>query len=550
MKRLTFFALILLLLLLVACDGGQRQRMEALLDRADSLNRAYVPMTGGLDTLLGEATRYYDRYGTANEQMRAYYLLGCAYRDMGEAPRALDLYHKAAECADTTATDCNFALLARVHGQMAALFEDYALPRNQLDEERAAYRYAMMGHDTVAALAFLNKQASCYSQLGIDDSVIYYCEEACRRYLEIGDTLRAHTALEPATYAYLERKNYLKAKEYLDKQEYQSTLTGNEPFLEKNQYQLYYHKGVYYAAMHQYDSASIAYRKLIRNGVTPNNVSLGYYGLYSLYSQMGITDSIVKYADQYTYHNGIFVRRLEHSKLQAAQSLYNYTRHQQVAERESARSEHLTDLLRLWFIIAVSVVLLLLLIVYILRSRIKSRIRRIANNYSIDVLSYQKLSLELREVREKEGAASLRIKQLEEELGILRKSIVKQLGKESYSDDLDVEQMLLNSSIVETLHRKAAKGEVATFSDWNELRKACSQFMPGFMDAIGSFDYQPNLLETNICLLVKLRFVPAEQCVLLNTKQTTHLRARLYEKWYHKKVSVSKFDDFILSIPV
>ena len=107
---------------------------------------------------------------------------------------------------------------------MAALFEDYPLPRNQLDEERAAYRYAMMGRDTVAALAFLNKQASCYSQLGIDNSVIYYCEEACRRCLEIGDTLRAHTALEPATYAYLERKNYLKAKEYLDKLENQSTL--------------------------------------------------------------------------------------------------------------------------------------------------------------------------------------------------------------------------------------------------------------------------------------------------------------------------------------
>ena len=41
--------------------------MDALLDRADSMNRAYVPMTDGIDSLLLEATRYYDRHGDANE---------------------------------------------------------------------------------------------------------------------------------------------------------------------------------------------------------------------------------------------------------------------------------------------------------------------------------------------------------------------------------------------------------------------------------------------------------------------------------------------------
>lgn len=237
-------------------------------------------------------------------------------------------------------------------------------------------------------------------------------------------------------------------------------------------------------------------------------------------------------------------------EVEQVQALYNYSRHQQIAERESARSVRLSYLLTIWFIIALSVFLLLLLVIYILRFRIMARLRRLANNYAIDVLSYQKLCMELRELREKEGSASYRIKQLEEEIMILRKSIVKQLGKENDSDQLDVEQMLLNSSIVERLHCKAAKGEIATSSDWNELREACSHYIPKFLEAIGSFDYQPNLLETNICLLVKLRFVPAEQCVLLKTKQTTHLRARLYEKWYHKKVSVSQFDDFILSLPV
>lgn len=86
---------------LVGCDVGRNGEMETLLDRADSMNRAYIPMTDGIDSLLLEATHYYDRHGTPNQQMRAHYLLGCAYRDKGEAPAALQSYQDAVDCADT-----------------------------------------------------------------------------------------------------------------------------------------------------------------------------------------------------------------------------------------------------------------------------------------------------------------------------------------------------------------------------------------------------------------------------------------------------------------
>ena len=48
-----------LLLALVCCTTEvDRNRMRSLLDRADSMNRAYIPMTDGIDSLLLEATRY------------------------------------------------------------------------------------------------------------------------------------------------------------------------------------------------------------------------------------------------------------------------------------------------------------------------------------------------------------------------------------------------------------------------------------------------------------------------------------------------------------
>ena len=90
----------LLMTLAFCTTEADRERMRALLDRADSMNSAYIPLTDGMDSLLLDATRFYDRHGTADQQVRAHYLLGCAYRDMGEAPAALQSYQDAIDRAD------------------------------------------------------------------------------------------------------------------------------------------------------------------------------------------------------------------------------------------------------------------------------------------------------------------------------------------------------------------------------------------------------------------------------------------------------------------
>ena len=106
-------------------------RMELVLAEADSMNRGYISLASS-DSILTEATHYYDRHGTPNQRARAHYLLGCAYRDKGEAPQALECYQQAIDCADTTAADCNFRLLMSINGQMAELFHAQNLPTDEL----------------------------------------------------------------------------------------------------------------------------------------------------------------------------------------------------------------------------------------------------------------------------------------------------------------------------------------------------------------------------------------------------------------------------------
>ena len=102
--------MLLAVLLLVACESGRNREMSVLIDRADSLNRSYVPMTDGIDSLLLEAVEYYDRHGTPNQRMRAHYLLGCSYRDLDDAPQALHCYQDATDAADTLDSDCDYGL--------------------------------------------------------------------------------------------------------------------------------------------------------------------------------------------------------------------------------------------------------------------------------------------------------------------------------------------------------------------------------------------------------------------------------------------------------
>ena len=129
--------------LTVGCGTEERRNMERLLAEADSMNRNYINFT--TDSVMLAVVDYYDRCGTPNERMKAHYLLGCVYRDLEEAPKALASFHDAVNYADTMSTDCNLALLSRIHGQIATLLLNMQLPYEALDEAKVAEELAYNG---------------------------------------------------------------------------------------------------------------------------------------------------------------------------------------------------------------------------------------------------------------------------------------------------------------------------------------------------------------------------------------------------------------------
>ena len=141
---------LLLLPLLAACHPGRHARMQAELAHLQALNQADSLLIN--DSLAQALALYFDDHGTPNEQMEAHYLLGRTYADRGEAPAAIAAYHDAIDRADTTAADCDYRQLCRVYSQMAKIFYQQNLVKDNLDALELSIKFGLKGKDTISAI--------------------------------------------------------------------------------------------------------------------------------------------------------------------------------------------------------------------------------------------------------------------------------------------------------------------------------------------------------------------------------------------------------------
>ena len=70
-------------------DAPRKVAMKCRMLMAKAQNKLYLSMP--TDSIFQEVVDYYDSWGTDNEKMQAYYLLGCVYRDHKDAPKAIEL---------------------------------------------------------------------------------------------------------------------------------------------------------------------------------------------------------------------------------------------------------------------------------------------------------------------------------------------------------------------------------------------------------------------------------------------------------------------------
>ena len=352
-KRLLLYLLGLCTLgLTIGCTGHgaqMRQQLEAL----EQQNVSGEPMLN--DSLAESLVSYFDKHGDANERMRAKYILGRTYYCLGELPRALETYYEAADCADTTSSDCNFAKLSRIHAQSADVFHKQVQPRSELKELRLAEYYAKKGKDTLMAIECFALQAGAYKYLGIHDSVIVVTEKASSLFRSIGNVERSAQVLSNEMSPLIKKGEIEKAKELIDQYELHSGFIDKLGNVAKGREIYYYIKGEYYLAVNKLDSAEYLFRTLIARSRTDNHRIAANKGLMDVYEKRGISDSIAKYARCSYILNDSAYSLSEMQNMQQLQASYNYNHHKYLSEKRKLEAQVA------WLLFALALLALLLI---------------------------------------------------------------------------------------------------------------------------------------------------------------------------------------------
>ena len=526
--------IVLVLLLFTSCGHRSQEMSEALL-RAEEMNRNYQSM----DTLKGMeqvADYYRPLLGRSQRYMRALYMLGCVYRDRGDAPMALHYYQEAVSQADTTDADCDFHTLCRIYGQMSVLYQRQRSPRLELEAERKAYGAAMRAKDTIAAVSYYEYMAGAYYALGKKDSALAIVENSISQYAKMKERGLAAAEMGFAADFHIKKKDFKRADSLLKQYEAYSGFFDKNGKITPGRESYYYTKGLYYQGVQKLDSAIYFYRKLLNPRLDIEDVEMGYKGLMSVYHHLGMADSTLKYADLYTQANDS--ANIIHSadEITRTQALYNYSESQRIAAEKSAEAN------RYKFLLLISVAAFMLFAHLINRyikkqKRLKSEEMAAVNAKYADTLEqYETAQKEFDALRQSSEQFLAKkqqdIEQLQEALALYQADKVNPA-------DWGLERSLLEGDIVKELRRLAAHVQTPTDQQWQSLHATVSKHLPDFYSEITKTQHHLTEKEINVCILIKLRFIPTEIATLLDlTKQRiSNIRRSINHKLFHEEVA-------------
>ena len=502
-------------------EFSQSQKMRYELLRHKAMNKACITFTS--DSVMKEVVDYYDHHGSANERMLANYALGCVYRDMHEAPMALEYYNKATEQADTTAADCDYGTLYRVYSQMGFLFSKQYLPYQLLDAFGKAEKYAYLAKDTLNAIINYQNRENAYSYLGNKDSVIAINLHAATMFKQIGNNYAAAIAFGCNYNYYVEKEDTLNALKTF-KAYFSTGYEGNSEYEDSKAYVLC-QKGTYYMFTAQLDSAYNNLQQSLRLCKSYSIKAATTKALAQYYAKVNQPAMAMKYALQSSEYNDSDLIEARKTQLQQVKAMYDYGRNQEIARRAELKAKRSTQMN---YMIVFACVVLFLFLSYVYRKQLALKKKRIAASklvYEDCLLKLKRLQEEKAQlVAEKDKKLAQIITEKENAISKLVSEIHDIQNRYSLSSMSDAYLVLKNSSIYKKIQCiEAHPLEEMTEEDWTELADTVEELIPNFIpmlkNRVSDRDYR-------ICLLIRLGIPASLMARLLNLSDAAISKSR------------------------
>ena len=508
----------------------QAKRMRHLLLRTQAQRHAGIGFTS--DSISNLLVSYYNAHGTPNERMTAHYLKGCSYLELGDEPATLRCFNEAVGTADTSALDCNYAQMGDIYGQIARIYNNHAMPDSALRAYGLAEHYARKANDTINVITIWGNKSNVLIDLGRISEALELREKAAERFKAMGYSKKAARVKGLCIKWYIQQGELDKAKAAMDEYE---AISGYSRIKDetKSGWESYFHiKGTYYLETGKLDSANYYFKKLKLANDTLFNIQTA-------------------------------------QKLQNAQSMYNYMRHQEVAHRKELESKNVQ--LRLYRGIAFILLFAAVMSVFVLLLR--RRIRR--NERQLVVVRRENSRLNVlignnnRKLDELNGL-------IEEKISIIT-ALNDQLNQQaidlnSYHKQAETIQQLneriahyetemMNQVTANLMNRLAeepalmvvfqklkARKEYLSKSEWTELYSTAEKYFPALCNI--KTNPKVSVSEYQICVLTKLglRINDIIYLTQISASNISNMRSRMLSKLFGEEGGAKDFDIRIKSL--
>lgn len=575
-------------------DTEDRMMYYTLL--GDACNKLYKPLPS--DTILNKLVDYYDSYGSANQQMKSRYLLGCYYRDNNDAPEALKHYQEAVECADTLDSECDFVTLFSIYGQMAFIYREHFL----WDEEIAAWHnyshFASRSNDKYNEIRGIEFLIHPYYYMNDSAKVVQLADSCHKLYKANGMDCAAASVLYIPIYYQIKESNYDKASNLMSVYETQSGLFDQNGNIAKGYEKYYYIKGMYYTQIHELDSAEHFFRKIANHGID----YYSYKGLLDIYRIKMIQDSIGKYSDLLENSLDDLLSQKATDAVVKSESLFNYNRANKIAEQKKVEAEKTKRVIVIILLTCLVIALFSYIQFFRYKKKRQEKMDMIYNNYStlkhrLELSKQEVLSMNenMENLKKSKTEEIMRLKELisyyetikgnnkdvESNLAKLENmvdSLMKSLSTnqefnkkliDNKKDEIDILQTKINAletifadiikqrnnaameedEMVNTLHQMASGIQRPTVLREKEYKILLSNFRLCFPALYNRMAVccSKNSQEERTCVLTRLNFSSKEIAVLLNTsaQRVSNIKCNLNKKLFGIDDAKTLFDNLI-----
>lgn len=513
-------------------------------------DKAYITHTS--DSLIQQVVRYYRKHKNKTYLPEALYFAGRVYRDLGDAPQALEYFQRA---ISHSTEDTDYKLLSNVYSQIGMIFLYQDIYDKAPEMFREAYRYSVLANDSDGIVYRLRDIGRSFTTLKQADSAIYYYLKADEQAIQIKHPhLRSVVNSELSGY-YTELGKYEEAYKAM-----QIAISQKK----EGRLPLYAITAQYYEHTNQLDSATYYYLKLLS---TDNYIFKqgAYRGLYKIARSRGRTDETLMYLDQYLAYTDSLQSMTQEETIRKINALYNY----QLSRKENRKLKLQTFQERKLKVIfgigfVFSIVLFIAYREYHKRKEQAQKIQRQKlerikkEQYKLSLAQIEKnqkdieaLELSLRE------AEAMHDQLLQDYLNAQKKLIEKNSeqieAKQKVQDQAEVK--LKQSDIYKKFLSVQKEGEEEkeegkkiriSNSDWQELNKAIDEAYNQFSQRLQEL-YPVTDIELKVCLLLKIGLSPLQIAIItIRSKQAiSSIRKRLYKKLFNDDGNTDQLDSFI-----